>query len=132
MTKRKEKEHLDEIIGRNIRFERETRRIRRDEFAAMINVASSHLGLIERGERGATPLNLTKISKILNVPVGQFFRSTNAVAEENDSAAAASSPQLMKLQALASCLPEEGVDLLVYLAKGIIAMNIAIEGKGTT
>ena len=51
---RDEKIRIDYTIGRNIKMERNRRGISREEFAAMLDLSVAHLGLIERGERGAT------------------------------------------------------------------------------
>ena len=125
MTKSKDKYNLDVTIGNNIRIERETRRIRRDEFAKLIDISPSHLGLIERGERGATPLNLSKISQMLNVPIGHFFNGAGAENEITHDTNA--NPQLLKLQALASCISEHELDLLIHITKGLIGMSVARE-----
>lgn len=68
-----DKAKLDRIVGTNIHNQRKARRISRDELAEMLDLTVSHLGLIERGERGATPVVLNKLSRTFDMPVDSFF-----------------------------------------------------------
>ncbi|MCL2371991.1 MAG: helix-turn-helix domain-containing protein [Defluviitaleaceae bacterium] len=67
------KNELDRIIGKNVRREREIRNMSRDELAEIIDLTTSHMGLIERGERGATGVTLMKLSHVLDRPIDDFF-----------------------------------------------------------
>ena len=69
------KEQLRMIIGKNISAERKARRMTRDVLAEALNTTVPHIGLIERGERGATSLNLLKLSDLFGVSVATFFPS---------------------------------------------------------
>jgi len=121
MDRRLEKDRLDEIIGRNIRLERDARRLSRDELAEMMDLTSSHMGLIERGERGATAVTLSKLSKAFDIPIDNLFTSPKpggmSVREEK------SSPQAKKIQSLMTCLNEIELEFVVHTIKGVIAMN---------
>jgi len=121
MDRRLEKDRLDEIIGKNIRLERESRRLSRDELAEMMDLTSSHMGLIERGERGATAVTLSKLSKAFDIPIDNLFASTKpgglSVKEEKNS------PQAKKIQSLMTCLNETELEFVVHTIKGVIAMN---------
>jgi len=64
---------LDRLVGQNIRTERKSRNITQEELAETLGVATSHIGLIERGERGATGLMLLKLSRALDKPIDHFF-----------------------------------------------------------
>ena len=64
---------LDKRIGSSVRFEREQKGISREELAEMLDLTVSHLGLIERGERGVTALTLEKLSQVLKSPIDSFF-----------------------------------------------------------
>jgi len=68
-----DKARLDDIIGKNIRKERLFRRLTRDDLAAVVDLTPSHLGLIERGERGATNVTLARISKAFGVSIDSLF-----------------------------------------------------------
>ena len=121
MDRRLEKDRLDEIIGKNIRLERESRRLSRDELAEMMDLTSSHMGLIERGERGATAVTLSKLSKAFDLPIDNLFTNPKpggySVREEKNS------PQSKKIQSLMTCLNETELEFIVHTIKGVIAMN---------
>ncbi|MCL2527683.1 MAG: helix-turn-helix domain-containing protein [Defluviitaleaceae bacterium] len=123
MDRRLEKDRLDEIIGKNIRLERESRRLSRDELAEMMELTSSHMGLIERGERGATAVTLSKLSKSFDIPIDHLFASPKAgglsVREGNDEPQA----NRKKVQSLITCLDDIELEFVIHTIKGIIAMN---------
>ena len=112
-----EKDRIDVLIGRNIRLERQKHNIEREELAEMIQITPSHLGLIERGERGATAVTLTKLTNTLGVPIDTFFHHPD---ERGETVREEKNPQVLKLQALASVMSDQDLDLLVHVAKGII------------
>ena len=74
-NKRKKRAHatLDGIIGRNIKAERLSRGMTRNEFAKIFGLTLSHVGLIERGERGPNRMLLMKMSQFFGRPIGSFF-----------------------------------------------------------
>jgi len=125
-----EKERLDVVIGKNIRLERELRRLSRDELAEMMDLTTSHMGLIERGERGATAVTLSKISKAFDIPIDSLFASTHrgglSVRESDNTPAQASRK---KIQSLITCLGEAELDFVAHTIKGVIAMNHNIENS---
>jgi len=130
MSRRVEKERLDEIIGKNIRLERELRKLTRDELAEMMELTTSHMGLIERGERGATAVTLSKISRAFNIPVDHLFASPQKgglTVRESDSTGPESVRK--KVQSLITCLNETELDLVVHTIKGIIAMSNKLEAN---
>ena len=124
MDRRLEKDRLDDIIGKNIRLERESRKISRDELAEMMELTSSHMGLIERGERGATAVTLSKLSKAFDIPIDHLFANPRkgglSVREDQDAAPQATQK---KIHSLLTCLKEGELDFIVHTIKGIIAMN---------
>ena len=127
MDRKLEKDYLDEIIGRNIRLERELRRLSRDELAEMMDLTTSHMGLIERGERGATAVTLSKLSKTFGIPIDHLFASPRksglSVREKEDDAAQAN---CKKIQSLLTCLGEEELEFIIHTIKGVIAMNSSL------
>ena len=42
----------------------------------LLGVSTSHMGLMERGERGVHALNLAKLSQLFDLPIGEFFDSS--------------------------------------------------------
>ena len=124
MDRRLEKDRLDEIIGKNIRLERELRRLSRDELAEMMDLTSSHMGLIERGERGATAVTLSKLSRAFDIPIDHLFASPKqngmSVREADEAAPQASKK---KIQSLMTCLDESELEFVVHSIKGLIAMS---------
>ena len=75
MTKRR----LRIIMGENIRNERSARNISMDELSEMLGLTPGFVGLIERGQRGATPTTLLKLSNIFGMPIDRFFYSDEGV-----------------------------------------------------
>ena len=73
------KKALRTIIGENIRQERMARNISLEELAAILGLTSGFVGLIERGQRGATPITLLKLSTAFGLPVDRFFRCDRIV-----------------------------------------------------
>ena len=118
MDRREEKDRVDVLIGRNIRLAREACRFTREVLADMLGLTASHVGLIERGDRGATAVTLSKLSVIFDVPVDSFFSSADPEGKSVNNNA--KNPQLQKLNALATCLSDKDLELLNYIAKGIL------------
>ena len=128
-TKKQEKRNKDVIIGANIRLQRELRGISRDELAMLMDVTISHLGLMERGERGVTSSNLQKISEILDTPIGILFndRDIDSASETNDDQVHDSA--LFRVKTMLNCLEEPELILLSHTIKGIMALREARENK---
>jgi len=127
MDRKLEKDRLDVIVGGNIRLEREARNLSRDELAQMINVTTSHLGLIERGERGTTTVTLSLLTKAFGVPIDHLFVSHHkrggSVHDEVDPNAQANKE---KIQSLMTCLGPAELEFTLRMLKAIIAMNNSI------
>ncbi|MCL2188844.1 MAG: helix-turn-helix domain-containing protein [Defluviitaleaceae bacterium] len=121
---KQEKLNLDEIIGKNIRSERQSRNLSRDELAEMLDLTTSHMGLIERGERGATAVTLSKLTKVLQLPIDTFFASpaATAVREERGSARAAN---MKKINSLTSNLTDAELALVVHVVQGVAKLSAA-------
>ena len=126
---REDKLRLDKTIGKNIRVERELRNITRDELAEVADLTVSHLGLIERGERGATPVTLEKLVKAFGVSIDKLFLecSESAPAEEGDNIA--SDAFFKKVSTLITLLDEAELELLAHIIKGIVKMRAVNEQK---
>jgi len=65
---------IDKIVGENIRNERVYRKMRREELAETLELTVSHLGLIERGERGATLVVLSRLAKVFNISTDSLLK----------------------------------------------------------
>ena len=121
---KQEKLNLDEIIGKNIRTERQSRNLSRDELAEMLDLTTSHMGLIERGERGATAVTLSKLTKVLQMPIDNFFNApaTLAVSEPRGSARSAN---MKKINSLTANLSDAELAYVVHVIQGISKLSIA-------
>jgi len=71
------KEKLRVIIGKNIRRQREIRKLSTEEFAELLDLTPGFMGLVERGQRGATPINLYKMSEIFDTSIDELFSKDN-------------------------------------------------------
>ena len=119
---RASKTRLDKVVGGNIRREREARRLSRDELAEVVDLTTSHLGLIERGERGATPVTLEKVVKAFGITIDSLFsesRKAVSAREKRDSGSA----QYDKVCTLMSYLTDSELNFLTYTIKGMAAMR---------
>jgi len=119
---RASKTRLDRVVGGNIRREREARKLSRDELAEVVDLTTSHLGLIERGERGATPVTLEKVVKAFGITIDSLFtesRKAVSAREKRDNR----SPQYDKVCTLMSYLTDSELRFLTYTIKGMAAMR---------
>ena len=112
-----DKTRLDDVIGRNIRKERIARKLSRDDFAAIIDLTSSHLGLIERGERGATNVTLERCAKAFNISIDSLFVGDGNVKEAKTGAVQNSSRK--KILTLLSGLTDNELEFLSHTVKGM-------------
>jgi len=125
---KQEKINLDEVIGKNIRTERQARNLSRDELAEMLDLTTSHMGLIERGERGATAVTLSKLSRVLHMPVDNFFAAPPAYAlrEERDGTRVSVAK---KINSLIANLNEAELNLVVHMIQGINKMTASARNE---
>jgi len=122
---KKDKARLDKIIGRNIRTERELRRITRDELAEVADLTVSHLGLIERGERGATPVTLEKVVRAFGITIDSLFKERVIIrgASYKEKSPPAEDAYGKKFSTLTTQLNEAELEFLTYIIKGMIKMR---------
>ena len=122
--RRSAKTRIDKIIGNNIRSERILRDISREEMAGVIDLTVSHLGLIERGERGATPVTLQKLVKALDVSIDDLFteseRSKKLSLKQRKEA---DDTYFKKVSTLITHLQEKELESLTYTIKGLVRMR---------
>jgi len=115
--RREEKTYLDRIIGENIKSIRLIRSMSREELAGVIDLTVSHLGLIERGERGATPVVLDRLVKACGISIDSLF------LPQNVSKSDVKNSYQMKTSAIISTFNEQEYRALIHAAKGIISLR---------
>jgi len=114
------KTRIDKIIGANIQNERILRSMSRDELADIIDLNVSHLGLIERGGRGATPVTLEKVVRTFGISIDSLFKDSgcskkSAINQRED----ASDTYYKKVSALITNLAEPELEFLTYIIEGL-------------
>jgi len=120
MNKRYIKARLDRTIGKNISNERKSRNMTRDELATLIKVSVGQLGLIERGERGVTAVNLSMLSNIFDIPVDSLLASPQVTVSGIEDCETNAQKNHKKLHALTHRLPDAEMALLIHIARGIL------------
>jgi len=122
MNKRDKKNNIDKIVGKNIVKERTSRNMSRDELAEIMGMTTSHLGLIERGERGVTMVNFTKFTKVFDIPaemlIGEPFKYQTL---NEDMPEAIGFKNRNKLRTIINSFSDSEVSLLIHMVKGIQA-----------
>ena len=131
MRRKQEKDRLDKLIGKNIQLEREACKLTRDELSEMIEMTTSHMGLIERGERGATAVTLSKISRVLDIPIDKLFANSNSdELPANEGENAIKEQKIKKIQRMLACLDDPALDFVIHSIKGIKShVNAIISGN---
>ena len=98
-------------LGRRIREERQKLNLTQEQLAEKINVSTTYIGFIERGERSITLGKLTLLASVLGVSVDYLLSDTIApVSSANEK---------LWLQLLASATEEEQT-LIIDMAKLIL------------
>lgn len=69
----KEKQYMLLRFGRKVRFEREKRDLSQEKFAEMADVHRTYVGMIERGEKNITLLNIEKIAVAFDLTLKQLM-----------------------------------------------------------
>lgn len=116
---RNDKQKLDKIVGANIRNLRVWRKMSRDELAELIDLTVSHLGLIERGERGATSVVLNKLVKAFGITIDDLFRE----GSKSVSAREAGSSEDMYRKKVESLLTTLSEPELVFISEVIKSVS---------
>ena len=126
MRTRSEKARLDSIIGKNMRREREYRNLTRDELAEMIDLTPSHLGLIERGDRGATAVTLSRLSRVLDISIDDLFAASKLVGYSvQEEFTRGPTENQRKIASLTACLSDYEVEFVIHIIKGMISLSHA-------
>ena len=115
------KKQLRVMMGSNIRNERKARHLSIEEFAELLGLTPGFIGLIERGDRGATPHTLYKISDVFEMSLGPLFSDNGSnVMNEPESARKV---KRAKIASLITGLTENEMDFVIQMIKGVKLMN---------
>ena len=68
------KDDIKHKLGRNIKVERIRKYLSQEQFAEMIDMSVSHVSKLEQGLTSPSAIALFKMSKILNIPMEEFFK----------------------------------------------------------
>ena len=115
---------LDSIVGRNINIERLARKMSRDEFARLLGMTTSHLGLIERGERGATSVTLMKLKEILGRPIDNLFCDATDLPFHERSDEGSLEAQKKVMVSLATSLTDMETEFIIGVIKGLLSLRL--------
>lgn len=75
MSKHKQySEENRKIIGTNVRFKRQEYNLTIEDLSEIVDIAPGFLGLIERGQRGTSIVNLIKISDFFGVTLDDLIK----------------------------------------------------------
>ena len=118
------KKQLRTIAGENIRRERLARDMSLDELADMLQLTTGFVGLIERGQRGAAPITLYKLSNIFGVSIDVFFRhNSNGPLSLAEEPATKENTRREKINSLISDFTDSELDFIISMIKNVRAMN---------
>jgi transcriptional regulator with XRE-family HTH domain len=67
-----DKNYLLVRFGRKVRMEREKRNISQERFGEMAGIHRTYVGMIERGEKNITLINMEKIASALDISLKQL------------------------------------------------------------
>ena len=122
---RDDKERLDTVIGANIQNERLQRNFSREEFAAILDLTTSHLSLIERGERGATIVTLERVVKACDVTIDSLFVDNRKVRSKSKTPQTQKANLYKTIKTLLLTLNENELEFFIHMLKGIPLMRKA-------
>ncbi len=98
-------------LGKRIRSERKKLNLTQEQLAELINVSTTYVGLVERGERSITLSKLVQVANSLGVSVDYLL--IDSVSENTDS------QEKLLLQLFATANDEEKT-MILEIAKLII------------
>ncbi len=67
------KEHILLKFGKRIRSERLKQNLSQEELAELANVHRTYIGMIERGEKNISLINIEKLSQALHIKISELF-----------------------------------------------------------
>lgn len=71
------------ILGQNIRQERLRHHLTQEQLAEKIDVSTTYIGLVERGERAVTLEKLAAIAEIFQLPIDILLQDNPTVLSDN-------------------------------------------------
>lgn len=113
-----DKVRINKTIGNNIKRERKLMGMSREELAEIIDLTPAHMGLIERGERGASHVVLERMTKIFGISYDSFFTDINEIPghmTDNTEKEA----YYKQIFALVSTLDETALNAIVSIIKSV-------------
>ena len=124
------KDCLRSIVGENVRIERMARDIPIDVLSEMLNLSPGFVGLIERGQRGASSLTLYKLSTIFGLPVDALFypRTSKAITLKEDTEDLTKTSGHKEIEDMISDFSDKELDFLISMLKNIRTMNRSSTG----
>ena len=123
MNRRQVKDEVDSKIGKNIRQVRKSRYLSRDELAAALGITNSHFGLIERGERGVTAVNLIKLLEFLDIPFDRLIADPDKPEKTMKAKQNARQQRRDKIISFATCLTDEELDPVIDAIKAFVEIK---------
>lgn len=64
------------LLGKRIKLERQKNNLTQEQLAEKVDISSSYMGQIERGERNVTIDNLIRIANVLNVSIDYLLQDS--------------------------------------------------------
>ena len=114
------KKRLRIIIGENIRSERIARSISMEELAELLGLTPGFVGLIERGQRGATPITLLKLSDVFGMAIDSFFYQNEGTGLNfSENFVHKSNPKRKKIESLIADFSDEELDFVIAMLKSM-------------
>ena len=114
------KKRLKGIIGDNIRNQRISRNISIDELSELLGLTPGFVGLIERGQRGATPSTLYKLSGIFGMTIDDFFNENDgSLLTLGEKRLLKSADKRRRIETLTSDFTGREIDFLIRIIKSV-------------
>lgn len=73
------KDDIKHKLGRNIKVERIRKYLSQEEFAEKIDMSLSYISKLEQGLTSPTAIALFKMSKVLDIPMEEFFKGIDII-----------------------------------------------------
>lgn len=129
MSKHKQySEEKRKIIGTNVRFKRQEYNLTIEDLSEIVDIAPGFLGLIERGQRGTSIINLIKISDFFGVTLDDLIKKDLSQLNNDEIVKTISKKQEM-INKICLILGTLKLAQLEYLYQGLIGLIKLIKLK---